>query len=484
MEKLRKVTTIALYAIIIPISIICMLLIMSKLSKYSNWAVMCLYVLFCLATLIIISNLWCKLYGKFQRIEPFLYWGMLCLMTILLFVVCRQWILESYYAFNDYTILLSSADTVANSEELESFYYEYFLDYGNNLSPMLLMSMLFRLADYLTISRLNFLQTIVCVQVSATAYCMGRLVCLSGNKTWRLPVLLLLYSFLPVWGFSASFYTDTMSMGLCIIAIALIKAGDDKKKGIRFLFLCIAGLFIVLAIIWKITAIIPVIAFGISEMLSVKKGLYKRLFPLLASVILFYLAFFIGFNTNGIYAESKTKADPIISWIALGMKNDGSWLENKEFVDRLHEYDTKEEKSEFSKQYIKENLSDAFCFNHIYNKMLKNFSNGNLNVDIFTLQNSNKLNWKMFDAGGNLYTPVMIWDITILFMVYLSIAANSVLNVIKKGKTNTMELCVHISLLGIFVFLMFWEASGRQLYNQMPMLLMTIILFMKKINAE
>ena len=52
-------------------------------------------------------------------------------------------------------------------------------------------------------------------------------------------------------------------------------------------------------------------------------------------------------NSYEITKEASETANPVISWVALGMKEDGSWTNNTEFVDHMYEFSTRQEKQQY-----------------------------------------------------------------------------------------------------------------------------------------
>jgi hypothetical protein len=52
----------------------------------------------------------------------------------------------------------------------------------------------------------------------------------------------------------------------------------------------------------------------------------------------------------------------------------------------------------------------------------------------------------------------------------------SLRNIIRDQEPPVMLMICQLGFIGIVVFLMFWEASGRQMYNQMPGILLGSVL--------
>ncbi len=440
--------------------------------------------------------LWTRIYYKVSKMEPCLYYMLLFLLGMLLFIVSSGRSALNTNTLVDYSVLYYTAGEYADGKypEESSYYFSYFSHYNNNLRPMILLSWLFRLASFFRVSRFHFLLFVVCMQVVLVAWSMGVLVSNKSNKTWRVPMLLLLVTMLPLWCMTAAFYTDTMSMGLCIISMALLKILCEncaklkvKKCGVAIfiLSLLIIAFFVVLSIFWKITSLIPFIAYAVAIILCKEKN-YSKLVAFSLIVILIELGIFSCiFNSYESVQMAGHTSDPLLSWVAIGMKGDGTWAENSEFVHTLHKMNNTAEKRAYTKIYIEENLGSFWDINHIVRKVCRNFADGNLDVKIFTpIEDDGSIFWDMFNPWGKWYWRVSQYNFCYLEVVYFALFFGVIVNLIELNKGKKIDfllLSTHISFLGMFVFLMIWEANSRQLYNQMPMLLLGVILFVQKI---
>lgn len=434
--------------------------------------------------------IWKKLYSKITKIEPVVYYAFLVVFGVVLFLLLKPQVQTATKSLYDYTMVFNAASELASGKLSSDYYNAYYIHYDNNISPMILLSWIFNVADFLHITRYSFTLAIVCCQVVVTARSMGYLLEDKTDKTWRLPAAIALSVFLPVWGFSAAFYTDTMSMGLAIIVLALIKRAieeNDKKKrqsicGIAQIVE--ASILIVLTIEWKITGLIPIIGIVMAYWL-IKKDMNFRVIIVLS--ISFICSFFVMaaiINSYPIKKNAKDTADPILSWVALGLDENGTWEENRKLTDTLHSFTDKEKKERYVNEYIKENWTKGFSPTHLYRKALYNFSDGNLSAkDFSTLSGFGTFVGNLFNPWGKYYWRVSQINTNFLFSMYLFILSGGVLNFIKmfkKKEISVVSLGSHLSFVGIVVFLMIWEANSRQLYNQIPMLIVGEICFLKE----
>ena len=377
----------------------------------------------CVIVLLAAGALWNKIYFLIGKRTP-LYLLALAIFGVLLYItsLSRQ---GNENTLVDYTYVYRDAMNLATGGTLE--YTDYFVTYSNNLKPMLLLSVWFRVAVLLGIS---------------------------------------------------PFYTDSMSFGLGILALALLKkAGSTKTNKGKILWSVLAGVTTILAIIWKITAIIPLIAGAMILLWQREKADRRVLMQYAAAAIVFGVGLQLWANTYDVTRKAAVTANPVISWVALGMKEDGSWTNNTELVEQMYQFSTKEEKQQYCVEYIRENKADFFNAEHLRKKASYNFANGNLGASAFlnVEQNDQTLIWEMFSPWGSYYWRTSQLCYCYLVSVYVLLWIGmlfSLRNVIRRQNPPSLLMICQLGFFGIVVFLMLWEASGRQLYNQMPGILL------------
>lgn len=420
---------------------------------------------------------WNKLYAAIGRRTP-LYLAALAAFGILLYVVSlsRQ---GNENTLMDYTYVYNDAMNLAMGRELENT--SYFLIYSNNLKPMLLLSVLFRIATGLGISLFHFVLFRNVMLVILVVWACGYLAEKEDTR-WRFPILVAFGLLLPLWDMVSAFYTDSMSFGMGILTLALLKKAENAgKKWHRNLWTVLAAYTLVLAGTWKITAVIPVIACVIIllwQKISVDHHVVIS-FGVFALVLGIGLHFWS--DSYEITKEAAVTANPVISWVALGMKEDGSWTNNREIVDRMYEFSTKKEKQEYCKEYIQENMAYFWNTDHLRKKAAYNFADGNIGASAFlnVEQNDGTLIWEMFSPWGKYYWRTSQYCFCYLTSLYVLLLLGMILNlrnIIKDQAPCALLMICQLGFLGIVVFLMFWEASARQLYNQMPGILLGSVL--------
>lgn len=205
-----------------------------------------------------------------------------------------------------------------------------------------------------------------------------------------------------------------------------------------------------------------------------------------------FLIFNICFDlfTRSTYLGKKTydNVDPVIAWIALGLKNDGSIFQNLEFYVPVHKLFTKKEKFQFSKNYIYKNKSNFININHLVDKLRYNFASGYIGagsyVEIYK-KNSTNFYWELFSPFGKYFRKISEYTFCYIFAIYYIYLIGfiiSLIYIIKDKKISTLSLIIDLSFLGYFIFLMTFEANNRQLYNFIPLIFIGCIIHINKIS--
>ncbi len=428
----------------------------------------------CVIALLAAGALWNKIYSLIGKRTP-LYLLALAIFGVLLYItsLSRQ---GNENTLVDYTCVYRDAMNLATGGNVE--YTDYFVTYSNNLKPMLLLSVWFRVATLSGIVPFHLVLLRNVLLVLLVVWACGYLTEQNGDCMWRFPILLAFALLLPLWDMVSVFYTDSMSFGLGILTLALLKkAGSAKTNKGKILWSVLAGLATVSAIAWKITAIIPLIAGAMILLWQREKADRRVLVQYAAAAIVFGVGLQLWANTYEITKQAEAIANPVISWVALGMKEDGSWTNNTELVEQMYTFSTKEEKQQYCLEYIRENKADFFNAEHLRKKAGYNFANGNLGASAFlnVERNDGTLIWEMFSPWGSYYwrTSQICYCYLVSLYVLLWIGMIfSLRGVIRGQNPPSLLMICQLSFIGIVIFLMFWEASGRQLYNQMPGILL------------
>lgn len=417
-----------------------------------------------------------------------LIWGALLIATG---VFCRN----SSVSFYDYEICYRSAYEYAVSGTVSDGMY--FSMYPHNWKCVMVLSLIMKTGMGLGFKDPYYFLLIVNVVLleGMLFSCKYFLNVFTGKKNPGALMLLILFgSCLPVYAYAQTFYTDGASMPFAVMGMAVFhKAFSGKaSKTVKACLFVFAGVLICMGETMKITGIICVIAAVIVYVFSGKlSDSFKKVLPgvLLASVgfCLFYFAMEAVSLKCSWYRDKELYADPMSAWVAMGLGADGTYYENREFRIALDEITYSADKNAFAKEYIRENISGLWDADHIMAKIRANYASGNLGAGDFARYSygeDNLLN-RMFNYDGDLYWYACKYNMIFMFQIYLVMAVGAFYGVRHRKEIVygvRPRKVVELTFIGYFVFLFFWEANNRQLFNMLPVLITGYVMMLGTIR--
>lgn len=403
-------------------------------------------------------------------------------------VICRN----SPVSFWDYEICYRSAFEYATSGTVTDGMY--FSQNPHNWKCVMVLSWIMKAGYSLGMKDPYYLLLIVdIIIIEATLFSCRYLlnVFFPGNKANGLMLLIGFGSCLPLYAYAQTFYTDSASFGFPLIGMALFHKAYMKKgrKVISIICYFLAGILIGMGSAMKITSIICVIA---AVMTVVLKGSYRDSFIKVVSSVLIALAGFWLLSSglekmslsNEWYRDKEVYSQPILSYVAMGLKGDGTFYGNREFRIELDDILYIEDKEVFVKEYLRENAGELWNPEHISAKIRANYASGNLGAEDFARYSygeDNVLN-RMFNYNLDLYWYACKYNMIWQFQLYLImiIGGIAVLSADKRKSSDGM-LFAELTFIGYFVFLFFWEANNRQLFNMLPVMIIGYVVSLNMI---
>lgn len=310
------------------------------------------------------------------------------------------------------------------------------------------------------------------------------------DRKYCIPVLLFFIMTLPIWANVQAFYTDGMSFAIGIVVLALLKSAllscSKAKAG---MLLGLAGLLAGIGMAVKVTIAIPLIAGFIVFVYcgQLKKGWILVCF-LTVSLGTYGMTTLWAENYE-IWEEAQETCEPVIDWIALGMKGDGSYGSNLEYIYYVSNLPSKAEKAKYTRAYIWENRREFWNVSHLIQKLRCNFASGNFGTKDYTYYTvrENNVIWELFSPWGKYYwrtSQICFCYIFAVYATYLAGAVCTLSDLIKKREISAVKMIADLALLGNIVFLMIWEANNRQLYNQIPIILVGGVWNARRVTAS
>lgn len=166
-------------------------------------------------------------------------------------------------------------------------------------------------------------------------------------------------------------------------------------------------------------------------------------------------------------AYLSTYKIPLQYWICLGMTKDGTYSENLyTLAVPFFEMDSYAERKEYGNRYISEHRENFFDSERILDKTQVNFANGLFGLSEYVSAKT----WSVFDPAGPYNVLVIAIFSPYYYVMLLLLWCSAFHMLLRKSDQPGCDLlkAVMASLVGLILFLFFWEANNRQLYNQMP----------------
>lgn len=380
----------------------------------------------------------------------------------------------------DYKVIYESAMTYASGGEAD---WAYLAQWTNNFGIFLWLFLQMTLCNVLSIPDpfvvMLAINTILAV---LTGYCVFDILShFVEDVSIPFMGLFLYIGFLPLWGGTNYFYTDSVSMFFTIAAVWMITIKGDELVG------CIlAGILWGIGFELKATAAVSLIAF---EWVAVVKlcpqGKAERNYGVMGKEpgtsrrgdqtgwLLMFFAFLVvllGMKMLRREFPSYQYEDefrvPYSYWLALGIHNDGSYPGNIEFAERLLNTPGYEVKDRVANAYLNEHISDLWNPEHIISKIRYNFASGKMGLSEFNQYPTTFMHDLVNDYGkyggySTMFASAYFYAI-ILFGLYGAI------HVLTSGTKDDLSSIAILTVFGLCAFLMIWESNNRQLYNHIP----------------
>lgn len=393
---------------------------------------------------------------------------------ILLPAFCILWG-AALYAFScfvrnhpsqDYQIVYGAA--VNYAEGLDVAWW-YFAIWKNNYFLFLILGSLAKLSNLLGLQDPFYLLLFVSAAMAVwSGICVCRLIAGAGKSiVHRWIGLLLFVGFIPCWGGTQNFYTDAMS--ICFSVWACLLAEKALKGTSRYSFY--AGIVWGIGYAVKATAAISMLAVFIVWMAALKWKEWARL-ALLAftGFLVVSLGVECLWRLSPSHEMEEEMAAPLEYWLALGIGGNGSYEDNEGFATICIDTPGKEAKREVARAYIRENMGESLHPKRLMGKVRYNFATG-----LFGLTNFHEhrvsIAYEFFNDWGIYggYTAMLTTGYFYALLIFGAFHCIIVLGRLKKGQApQRLELIIQLTVFGLILFLMIWEANNRQLYNHMP----------------
>lgn len=372
----------------------------------------------------------------------------------------------------------------------ESVDWEYFQKFPNNNGILYFEIIFFKFLK--SINLLDFsleatiILNIILIDISAILTYLTVRNFFGKKKAIFSLVLILLsagfFNYIPI------LYTDTLTMlypiGILYLYSIWKKSQNDKVKYIIFPLMaitCVIGMKL------KFTCVIILIAILIDIFINYN---FKKYFkPILILSFSFIISFSLVKGLETKYSifpydiNNNEKRIPYTHWIMMGLYERTSSMGDKKFIgwydptayELTLSYDTIEERQKANINKIKEKLHDFGALGYadfLYRKMLFTWSDGTYYGPMFLSEQPVKQEKtflsNLYHIDGDYINSSFLENTVFILYIYLMLILGSIAFIIKK---ENIDFSSYISLFGVLIFFLIWEASSRYLINYVPIMI-------------
>lgn len=411
----------------------------------------------------------------------------------------------------DVNAIIQNAEFIISDPE--SFQYNYFMMYPNNIFLLLIFSKLFKLSQALTFIDYRFLLVVINIIMVDLAIIVTTLTAkkLFNSKYITLTVgaFGLLFSFSP-WIVVP--YSDTLSMVFPITILYLyIIQKEIQKKSYKIIIFGIMGILAAIGFQIKPTVIIVLIAILIAEFFRSIKS-FKRFINFgvcILAVLITFIGFKVSYNKsienltiNGHNLSERENIEvPFTHFAMMGMQS--VYVENRgtiygaydpDDVTYTQSFPTKEEKVEANIQEIKKRFSNFGVLGYlefIWNKINWFLSDGTfyyggegnfmISEPYMSGNIASMLQNTFLHTGDNFLKLADFFQgvwILILFLIVYPIFEKD------RFKEDINIVIFRLTITGLVLFLALFEARSRYLINHLPIFIVLATFGFSKVYAR
>lgn len=418
-----------------------------------------------------IYKLICKYDDKLKKHARLFSFIALSVMFVLL-LICgfmnRQKIHDSVWCgLPDFINVMVNSQSLAENDTF--IWSEYFARFPNNIAIMLLYTGVGKLLVLFTGSAAFLYE--VAIILNAVFITLGIWLCmrtsalLGGTKAAAI-CFVICFFFSPLYLVMPLAYTDVISFMFTSVVLYFLVRFIRQKK---LLYLALSGGICAVGMMFKMTAGILAIAVVIILLLGKKSSLKRAGIFLLALAVLFAGLNICIDNSGLISPEQSEKYEfPMQYWIMMSLAGSGGFdAYSYDMILHTEGYEQKKE------------IATAEMLRRIEEKGFSGLAYHMLITKVTTMWDSGTMNlfWRLVEPQSENPINALITNETTNKIVlaasqgfYAAILLLAMICGIKHRRSKPYQVML-LTIFGVFLFFMFWEAEGRYLIQFMPIFL-------------
>lgn len=392
-------------------------------------------------------------------------------------------------------VFLTAANSAVGKDRIYNNLYYY--RYGNNLGCVLLLRTVFWFFSIFSTNTKFFLAVAVVLNIlliNISILFLYKTIKLVFDEKLSTFFLICSFLFLPLTAYTPIFYSDTLSMPFLICAMYFfVEMIFDKEYNWKKFI--IIGLMLGFGSTIKFTVIILLISIIIFLVLNEQK--LTKLLKYCTLMIIFML---IPLSTTSIYKSQfmnqkllKEEEFPLTHWIMMGLKVNkwgvpgGYDEEDVWFTDSFNNvHKKKEENIKEIKRRVKDRVKDGSIFEFYARKIVFVWGDGTFFApNVLERQQVHDFKIKKIILGNEKQTFVYrSMSQASMIIIILSFILSCIYRKHLDEKQQKILLLNTVTIFGVFLFFLIWEARSRYLVNFIPIFLLQVFLGVVAINNK
>lgn len=361
-------------------------------------------------------------------------------------------------------------------------YYDYFQAFPHNLKPTMFLYLFLKAASFAGIKDYYAVGVFINSAIICASMALASLICRKLSDAKHAVFVLALFAVsVQYWFWGGAVYTDSLSALFPVLIFWLyLKAREaaGRKKWFMYLLMGIAttlGYMIKFPVIIMTIALIIVMLFNKEYKDIIKSTVCVAVIMAIVTVSYNGFIYSVHLDKDNVYKDSR----PYSHWIMMGLKGVGYYNpEDYTFTDSFS--DPEEKREAINKEILNriKKLGPSGIFELIKNKSAIDFGDGTYGISDsvgISPQNDTKLHeFVLYDGKYYKKYGTYVTAMHIAIMVLMLLASWT--RVLKKRRDENESLALYISIFGLWMFLMMWEANRRYFSNFAPVIFMLGVL--------
>lgn len=442
--------------------------------------------LFIIPIFIIFYNLF-KIKRKIQNIS--LKRTIIFLILYYIIVSILQFIVLKYLSVNpnwDFGVVFDSAVNYANNGiRANATYPEYFQYFPNNIMLFIIEVIFIKIGNLFGIKAIISCCIMNILFIDLALLLLFLVLRKKYDNMIGIIGLIISFFFIPLFLYTPIFYSDTISLFIPLLILLLYLYVDDNKKN-YIIFACL-GFILFLGWQIKLSSIFILIAILFDYILNHKKIILNLLLMIsvfIISTILFKTL--IVNNKKFEFQQNEYGSYPFTHWIMMGVEDiekDNSGRNSfggysSEDYDLSRKFTTGKEAMPFN---INEYLNrvnkmgiikySEFLIRKSVNVWTDGYYFADTKLSLKPRNSDNIIRNFMFQNEKTKFLMInLTQSVQYVFILFLIIGS-----IFKLKDDNYKFDYLRLTILGLFVFFLFWEARSRYIFNYIPIFILIII---------